>query len=264
MHRVLSFITGVFTISSILNCTTPSGRENPNSIARSQADTILSEAPCMPETGISFLEDRLFNSPLAEFEYISPGGNYVSKLRAGQGAFGVLINPGIFLAAYAADSAGTWRRTYCTVGYPDLPNHIKSRRPDINFDGHSDLVIDHSFGGYGNDLPLVFLFDSLRQTFGRDTALELENLSIDRKKKQLRSRHYSSVCGASYKLLYGWQNDSLILLGEAVLQGCLGAANDESRVEWFERLDGRVVRDSLYGKKEVAAEKFDRLLWRGQ
>lgn len=134
--------------------------------------------------------------------------------------------------------------------------------PDANFDGHKDLLIDVTSGGTFGHFTVGFLYDPQRQTFRRDTALDLSNLTIDVQNRQLRSRHYSSMYGGNVKSLYGWQGDALVLLEEAVYH----ADTETSAIIWQRKRqkDGTMKQDSIIGKMDPLWDIFVRkCVWKG-
>lgn len=89
---------------------------------------------------------------------------------------------GLALALYQTDSLGRWKQTYC--GEIDGAMDYKTSMIDLNFDGHKDFLIDATSGGNFGNFAVGFLYKPQSQTFHRDTALNLSNLTIDTKNKR--------------------------------------------------------------------------------
>jgi hypothetical protein len=220
-------------------------------------------APALPcdDAFNQFLEDTLFTSTALEFEFLHEAGTFlVKKMKLPKGYFGITANPGFFMATYQTDSTGNWQRTFC--GDMEGGVNYKFIMPDANFDGYKDLLIDVTSGGTFGNFTVGFLYDPQRQTFRRDTVLDLSNLTIDAKNKRLRSRHYSSVYGGNCKWLYGWENDSLVLLEEAVYH----ADTEVKAIIWQKKRqkDGTMKQDSITGKMDPLWEIFEKkCVWKG-
>ncbi|HRI60977.1 MAG TPA: hypothetical protein PK228_14665 [Saprospiraceae bacterium] len=240
-----------------LGCTSPSQPQLTQPTV--EQPQVTSTSPCDGDF-IHFLEDTLFTSPKSEFEFLSEAGTFfIKKLKLPKGYFGITANPGFFIATYQTDSVGNWQRTFC--GDFDGGVNYKFITSDANFDGHNDLLVDVASGGTFGHFTVGFLYDPQRQIFRRDTALDLSNLTIDVKNKQLRSRHYSSIYGGNCKWLYAWEGDSLVLLEEAVYH----AEVDSATISIQKRQkDGRMIHSSLEGKIEPLWEVFvQKCVWRG-
>ena len=79
------------------------------------------------------------------------------------------------IAVFQTDSLRHWIQVYCGPLEEAISYDVKM--PDLNFDGHKDLLIDaHSGGNFGKS-SICFLFHPQSQTFQRNMALDLENMS---------------------------------------------------------------------------------------
>jgi len=224
---------------------------------RANTAQVIENEPCA-DGFVKTLADTLFTSEQAEFGWFPEHDAYfVQKIRLPRGAWGIAANPGFFIATFQCDTAGNWRQNSCEA-YPSAGFSFVSRRADLNFDSFADFWIDGSDGGaHGNHFSLVFTYDSALQTFKRDTILELENLEVDPEKQLLRSQHFSSICGANIKEIYGWKNDSLVLLGSARIHGCV---TDSSELKWDDFTNG--TSKTLKTTREKGWEIFEKLFWK--
>ncbi len=218
------------------------------------------------------VRDSIFPCPADMFEQIDSvfdpyleqsmelGTYFRALINNGSENLFVVAQPGEYVAIYAEDSTGIYRLQICQP----LDGGVQFRitQPDLNFDKQSDILISAKDGGvHGNSFSVGFLFDGINHRF-RQTVINLENLTIDPANKQLRSRHYSSVYGGNCKWLYGWQSDSLVLLGEAIIQ----TETIETTTYWKALRNGTMVTESLVDTSaEHAWDVFiDSLLWQGE
>ena len=228
------------------------------------ADTTVTELPCEDPGWAA--GDTLFRSPEPSFFYtIVPEIGFTRKIALPEGSLGVIASredagDELALGLYLTDSAGEWRQIYC--GSLDAAFGYQVTMPDLNFDGDPDILIDGNTGGNYGHFTVGFVYHPRQKTFRRDTALDLSNLNIDTKNKRLRSRHYGSVYGACIKSLYGWENNTLVLLEEAVFH----ADTEESAIIRLKKRqkDGAMQQDSITGELDPLWEIFDRrCAWKG-
>ena len=243
-------------------CTSPSQPQI--SSVSSEPVTAMQKLPCEdPDWG---RDDTIFRSPEPAFIYLPslPEFGFSQKIKLKNGFLGIIAHSGQdedeqAIAVYQTDSLGQWRQIHC--GPLEGAIYYDTKRPDLNFDGYKDLLIVGNDGGIRyNHFSVAFLYDARRQTFRRDTTLDLPNLTIDTRHKQLRARHYGSRYGACIKWLYGWEGDSLVLLAEAIYHTDL-----EATIRLQERQkDGSTKYDTLRGKPEPLWEFFKRqAVWKG-
>jgi len=163
------------------------------------------------------------------------------------------------IAVFQTDSLRHWIQVYCGPLEEAISYDVKM--PDLNFDGHKDLLIDANSGGNFGKSSIGFSFDPRSQTFQRDTFLDLENMTIDTKNKCLRSRHYSSIYGGNCKWLYGWKADFLVLFGAAVYHADVDSASIQLKKR---QPDGSKKATSIQGKKDPVWKIFlEQCLWKG-
>lgn len=211
---------------------------------------------------IRFYEDTLFQTPAASMAYLPDPNSLIQKLPFGNGFVGVIVGYHYddFIATYRCDSNGRWQREFCGKGVGG--EDFVVTMPDLNFDGHPDLLIDGNYGGIrGNHFAICFLFDPRHKTFQRFPALDLENLAMDEYKRQFRSVHYGSKYGACIKQLYAWQQDSIVLLEEALYH----ADSDSAYIAFKSRqADGVIQSNTIRGLTEPLWHFFvDFALWEG-
>ena len=194
-------------------CNAPSRPEQVSNAAIPTVSTALCD-------GMDWSSDTLFTSPEQSFIYEplrGAGGGFSQKIAWRNGFIEIIAaadSPQGTLALFQTDALLRWTQVYCRP-LEDAMSY-DTHMPDLNFDGHKDLLIDaHSGGNFGKS-SICFLFHPQSQTFQRNMALDLENMSIDTRTKRLRSRHYSSIYGGNCKWLYGWKADFLVLFGAAV------------------------------------------------
>lgn len=210
-------------------------------------------------------DDTLFRSkaPVFFFENLSGASmGFSQKIKLADGYLGIVahnMTDDEAIALYQTNAAGTWNMMYCGPLYP--ASNYKTSMPDLNFDGYDDILVDADDGGiHGNHVFMGFLYEPQDNTFRRDTALDLENLSIDVRSRQLRSRHYGSRYGACIKSLYGWEGDLLILLEEAVYHADVDAIIRLKK----RQADGTVTQDSIKGKMKPLWDFFvGKCVWEG-
>lgn len=186
---------------------------------------------------------------------------FITKMRVAEKEFYIEAQPGEYIAIYATDSTQLFRRQICSP--LDGGINFKITRPDLNFDGQQDVLLSGKDGGIaGNSFSIGFLYNLLQQTFQQNPQINLENLTVDADHKWLRSRHYASVYSGNWKKIYGWQGDSLVLMGQAVIQ----TTNDEkTKVRWEVLRNGAFKADSLTREDPDRAWYFfkNELLWKG-
>lgn len=258
--RVFIVFACVFAATVLLVANASKNQNRKQSNEANQPPIVEEEkSPCEDENWVPKIADTLFNSSESEFDWIPEHYVYfVKKIRLPHGFWGVVLNSGIVIATYETDSTGHWHQTSCEE-VSDGGINYNPKMVDLNFDGFLDLWIDADDGGvHGNRFSFVYIYDAKRETFKRDTTLELENLSIDSKGKRLRSQHFASYYGGNLKSLYGWKNDTLVLLGEAVIQ----SLGHSTKLSWIEYRNGLPKSHSIeVGSREKAWKKFNQLFW---
>lgn len=229
------------------------------------ADTISGSiiSPC---EHLDWRTDTIFKSTETDFLYgrlLGAGGGFSQKMRLESGYLAIIVDnytntDKMIVALFQTDSLGEWRQTYC--GLMEGAMNFKTNLCDLNFDGHKDLLIDCNSGGTFGSLAVGFLFDPQNRTFQRYTALHLENMTVDAKNKQLRSRHYTSRYLVPTKWLYGWEGDSLVLLEEALYHADVDAT---IRLKKRQK-NGTLKVEIIEGKMEPLWKYFiDHCVWTG-
>jgi hypothetical protein len=250
----------LFLIFFGISCNTPSP---PIAVPQSvQTPFNATKRPCELPNWAS--EDTLFRSPAASFFYnLVPHVGFTQKIQFDRGFLGIIAKSyegldGLALGLFQTDSLAQWKQVYC--GSMGGAISYKTSMPDLNFDGHKDLLIDATSGGTFGNFAIGFLYRPKHQIFQRDTALNLANLSIDAKNKSLRSRYYGSRYGANIKRLYAWEGDTLVLREEALFHA------DVDATIWFKRrnVNGTLQQDSMVGKMEPLWKFFiEECVWKG-
>ena len=214
------------------------------------------------------LDDTLFRTQETEFFFeLLPGASmgFPQKIKLKDGFLGIVAQNWASeqaIALYQTDLVNKWNLIYC--GPLEGASTYKTSTPDLNFDGHKDLLIDGTDGGvHGNHFFVLFLFDPENKTFRLCDTPRLENLTIDSKNKQLRARHYGSIYGSNCKSLYDWKGDSLVLLEEADYQAYHPEVDAIIRLKKRQK-DGSIKQDSIMGKMDPLWEFFKgKCVWKG-
>jgi hypothetical protein len=210
--------------------------------------------------------DTIFHTDAPFLEQVQLTGEEVSQKWPMGDRFGGCIASGLddsFVGVFITDPSGKhWTACVCDTIEGAMKYNIL--HPDLNFDGHPDVLVDAFDGGvHGNCFSRVFLFDPQKQTFYHYPALELPNLSIDKQHRQFRARHYSSQAGGNCKWLYAWKKDTVELLGKVVFQGTLGEGAAYGTFESTIYQNGVAHSDSLFLQEKDAWRRFERALWKG-
>lgn len=240
-------------------------QENAPALNRLQPSVVIPEKPKHSCDRYSWEGDTIFHVAANNFLFVQLNGEEVSeKFPYGNRFVGCIAN-GLgesFAGVFISDSSGqNWRP--CVCDSIESAFRYKILHPDLNFDGHPDILIEGDDGGvHGNCFSVAFLYHPQQQSFYRYPALDLPNLSIDKKHRQYRARHYSSQAGGNCKWLYAWKNDTVQLLGKTVFQGCLG--NDGTYGTFTSTIyhNSEATSDSLFLKSGKAWSLFEKMLWK--
>lgn len=245
-------------------CTPPGQPESFTQKQQVSVDTIQ-RLPCEDPKWAS--GDTLFRSREPSFFHWRIPGladmGFSQKIKLKNRFLGIIVDSnedldGMALALFQTDTLDQWVQTYC--GEIEGAMNYNTSLIDLNFDGYKDLLIDGDYGGIrGNRFFIGFLFVPQSQIFRRHKALNLENLTIDLKNKELRSRHYGSPYGSNSKSLYAWEGDSLVLIQEAVYHA------DVDAIIWLKEMqkDGTIKHDTITGKMDPLWEFFlEKCVWK--
>jgi len=140
----------------------------------------------------------------------------------------------------------------------------KTKKSDLNFDGNTDIVLSEVEGVHGNSFITALIFDTKTNTFVHKKCFDLPNLEIDNKKKQLRTKWYSSACGNSKKAIFITTRDSVELLESINYfdSECGGKENENRYIIFTEKkVKSKVVKDSILLKPKEAWNFFEQSLW---
>lgn len=140
----------------------------------------------------------------------------------------------------------------------------KTSKCDLNFDGNIDIVLSEVEGVHGNSFTTALIFDTKTKTFIHKKCFDLPNLEIDNKKKQLRTKWYSSACGNSKKAIFINTQDSIELLESINYfdSECGGKENEKRYIIFTEKkINRKVVKDSILLKPKKAWKFFEQSLW---
>jgi len=261
MKHELSLATLVIGAFLTLEFTTMQPKPISEAISKACFSDSIPSDPCNDYV-IRFYEDTLFRTPAASMTYLPDPNSLVCKLPFETGFVGIIVgyHDDDFIATYRCDSTGYWQREFCGKGVGG--EDIIVTMPDLNFDGYSDLLIDGDYGGIrGNHFAICFLFDQHSKTFHRYPALDLENFAMDEYTHQFRSVHYGSKYGACIKQVYAWQQDSIVLLEEALYH----ADADSAYIAFKNRqADGTMQHNEMRGLMEPLWHFFvDFAVWEG-
>lgn len=139
----------------------------------------------------------------------------------------------------------------------------KTTKSDLNFDGNEDIVLSEIEGAHGNSFTTALIFDSKINIFKHNKSFDLPNLTIDKRKKNLRSKWFSSACGNSKKSIYQVQQNDSVILFESISyfdKDCGENKNKEKYVLFTEkRIKNRIIKDSI--KTKMGWEIFQKQIW---
>lgn len=140
---------------------------------------------------------------------------------------------------------------------PIQPEYIKIT--DMNFDGQDDIVITNHQGAHGNLYTYALLYKDGK--YIHNEGFDIINYELDKEKKQIRSRIWSSVCGAQIKELYKVTGYEIEVQESYILNPNCSSDGKYSWLYKSKLVNGKLQTDSMQIETNKGWDLLEKSIW---